>query len=73
MRTELLGELTGRFVIQRRNNEYRVFNRLKKVGDVFDCSKWGSYEKAVLIRRKWILAEARLNYKIPKSINLRCI
>ena len=68
MRTKLLSELTGRFVIQRRNNEYRAFDHLKKAGGVFDCSKWGSLEEAVLIRRKWILAEARLNSKNPKSI-----
>ena len=68
MRTKLLSKLTGRFVIQKRNNEYRAFDHLEYAGGIFNYSKWGSYEEAVLIRRKWILAEARLNYKNPKSI-----
>lgn len=70
MKIKLLKNLTGRFVIQGRNNQYRAFDHLEKTGGIFDCSKWGSYEDAVQIRRKWILAEARLNHKNAKSIKL---
>ncbi len=68
MKIGLLKKLRRRFVIEGRNNQYRAFDYLEKAGGIFDCSEWGSYEDAVQIRRKWILAEARLNHKNAKSI-----
>lgn len=67
MKIKLLRKLRSRFIIQKRNNEYRYFDTVEKDGGVYNCSEWTTdLKKCREIRRNNILENAE-NYKKAKT------
>jgi len=67
MKTKLLKKLRKRFTIQKRNNEYRFFETVICLGDVYNQSKWTTDINICReIQRSKILEFAQ-NWKEPKQ------
>ena len=67
MKVKLLKKLRKNYIIEIRNNEYRVFDTEEYSGGVYIKTPWLTKEEAIEIRRSWILKQARKN-KQPKQI-----
>jgi len=76
MKTKLLRKLRSKYVIQKRNNEYRLLIKtvfrltltIVYYGGRFDDDGWTDMNSAKAGLRFWVLDEAREKYKVPKSI-----
>lgn len=64
MKSKLLRKLRKKYVIRERNKEYMVYDNGLKVERY---SYWVDKKTAIKIRRDFILANARNNYKKPKK------
>lgn len=66
MKIKLLKKLRKIYVIQERNNKYRVFENRECLGGSYNQTKWDNKETTIKMRRKWILKEAR-KYGVVKN------
>lgn len=66
MKIELLRKLRKRYLLQKRNGKYKVFDTEECLGTIYNQTEWIDLKDALKIRRIWILKEA-IKYKKPKN------